>query len=154
MRLAIEEAQKASREGEVPVGAIIVDGSGAIVARAHNETETRACVSSHAELLAIERASEALGRWRLSGCTLYCTLEPCPMCMGAIQLARIDRLVYGAPDLRLGALGSFVNLTEKKHPFHTVICEGGVLEEESAQLMRAFFKTRRLGIRHVGLGVS
>lgn len=143
MRFALDEARKAFALGEVPVGAIVVDSNKNIIAKAHNETETRASVCSHAELLVIERASKNLNRWRLSGCTLYCTLEPCPMCLGAIQLARIDRLVYGARDLRLGALGSFVDLTEKKHPFHRLSCEGGVLEEEAAQLMREFFQKRR-----------
>jgi len=143
MRIALSEAKKAYEMKEVPVGAVLVDSNKNIIAKAHNETETRACICSHAEILVIERASKSLNRWRLNGCTLYCTLEPCPMCMGAIQLARIDRLIYAAPDLRLGALGSFIDLREKKHPFHTVQCEGGLLQKESAQLMREFFKERR-----------
>lgn len=143
MQLALEEAKKAFAIGEVPVGAIVVDSNKNIIAKAHNETEGKVCIAAHAELLAIERASKTLNSWRLSGCMLYCTLEPCPMCMGAIQLARLDRLVFAAPDLRLGALGSFIDLTEKKHPFHTVVCQGGILSEDSAQLMRAFFQKRR-----------
>ncbi len=143
MRQAFEEAKKAYAMGEVPVGAVIVDSNQKIIAKAHNETESAACISAHAEMLAIERASQSLNAWRLSGCTLYCTLEPCPMCMGAIQLARIERLVYAASDLRLGALGSFIDLTEKKHPFHTVICERGILNDASAALMRDFFQKRR-----------
>lgn len=154
MRAALEEAKKAYSRGEVPVGAVVVDASKNIISYAHNETESIHLATAHAEMLAIERASKKLKRWRLTGCTLYTTLEPCPMCMGALQLSRIDRVVFAAPDLRLGALGSFVDLSEKKHPFHNIECEGGVLSDESAALMRAFFKERRSSACNMGLGVS
>lgn len=143
MALALEEAKKGFEADEVPVGALIVDQNQNLIASAHNETERQESVLAHAELLAIRRASEKLGNWRLSGCTLYCTLEPCVMCMGAIQLSRIERLVCGAPDKRLGGLGSFIDLTEKKHPFHTVCCERGILSEPSAELLKKFFRDRR-----------
>lgn len=143
MAQALEQARKAYDSAEVPVGAIIISASGEVIAAAHNQTEKERLVTAHAEILCIELASKKLGNWRLSGCTLYSTLEPCPMCLGAMQLARIERLVWAAPDLRLGACGTFIDLTNKKHPFHTIRCEGGVLAEEASELMRSFFQQRR-----------
>jgi tRNA(Arg) A34 adenosine deaminase TadA len=105
MRIALDEARIAADEGEVPIGAAIVC-DGAVIARAHNRRENDRDPTAHAELLAIRAAAERLGRWRLSGCTVYVTLEPCPMCAGAMHQARIDRLVYGAPDPKAGAVGT------------------------------------------------
>lgn len=142
MKKALLEAEKAKNLGEVPVGAVaVIDGE--IIASAHNLVEEEGVATRHAEMLCIERAAKILGDWRLSEVTLYTTLEPCAMCFGAIMLARIKKVVYGAPDLRHGACGSWVNLLEKKHPTHTLDVEGGVLEEEAASLMQNFFQKRR-----------
>lgn len=137
MREALKEAEKALRQGEIPVGAVIVQ-NGEIIARAHNLCETEKSATAHAELLAIQAASRALGRWRLSDCTLYVTLEPCPMCTGAAINARIGRIVYAAKDARAGACGSLLDLPIyplESHP----ICESGILQQESLSLLRSFF---------------
>ena len=141
MKIALEEAEKAFECSEVPVGAVIVRGN-EIVATAHNLRETDRLATAHAELIAIERACHALGGWRLSGCTLYVTLEPCPMCAGAIVNSRIDRVVYGAPDSAAGCLGSVIDFNS--YPFnHAFEVEGGVLENECASMLRAFFENKR-----------
>lgn len=142
MRQALQEAERAAEEGEVPVGAIAVMGD-EVVARAHNRVEREGLATCHAEMICIERASQAIGDWRLCEVTLYVTLEPCSMCLGAMFLSRIKKLVYGAPDVRHGACGSWVNLLEKKHPTHMLEVEGGVLAEEAAGLMKEFFRKRR-----------
>lgn len=142
MRHALEEAEEAARKGEVPVGAVVARGD-EILATAHNERETAGDPSAHAELLALRRAAERLGGWRLSGCTLYATLEPCPMCAGALHAARIGRLVYAAPDPKAGAAGTLYDIPSDKRLNHTFPTERGVLEAESAALLRAFFKERR-----------
>lgn len=142
MKHALLEAEKAKVLGEVPVGAVAVF-EGEIIARAHNLVEGEKMGTRHAEMVCIERAAKILGDWRLCGVTLYVTLEPCAMCFGAIMLSRIKKVVYGAPDLRHGACGSWVNLLEKKHPTHTLEVEGGVLEKEAATLMQNFFQKRR-----------
>ena len=137
MREALKEAEKALRQGEIPVGAVIVQ-NGEIIARAHNLCETEKSAIAHAELLAIQAASRALGRWRLSDCTLYVTLEPCPMCTGAAINARIGRIVYAAKDARAGACGSLLDLPTyplESHP----ICESGILQQESLSFLRSFF---------------
>lgn len=139
MQEAILEAQKA--ENEVPVGAIIVK-DGRIIARAHNERETAGPLA-HAEMLAIQRAYQALGERRLHGCTLYVTLEPCPMCAGAIIMAELDRCVFGAYDEKQGCCGSVYTLPEDPAFYHGTSCLGGVLAEECAQLLKEFFQTRR-----------
>lgn len=137
MREALKEAEKALRQGEIPVGAVIVQ-NGEIIARAHNLCEMERSATAHAELLAIQAASRALGRWRLSDCTLYVTLEPCPMCTGAAINARIGRIVYAAKDARAGACGSLVDLPTYSLESHP-ICESGLLQQESLSLLRSFF---------------
>lgn len=142
MREALKCAGQAYGLKEVPVGAVLVLG-GRIIARAYNTVEMDGDATSHAEIKAIRAGSVALGGWRLQDCTLYTTLEPCSMCAGAMFLSRVCRVVYGAPDLRHGACGTFVDLFEKRHPIHQVLVEGGVLQEECAAIMRQFFKERR-----------
>jgi tRNA(adenine34) deaminase len=138
MRLALEEAAAAGNEGEVPIGAVVVC-DGAVVARAHNRRENDRDPTAHAELLAIRAAADALGRWRLSDCTVYVTLEPCPMCAGAMHQARIARLVYGAPDPKAGAVGTLYDLSDDERLNHRFDVTTGVLAEESAALLRSFF---------------
>ena len=141
MRIALEEAAIAASEGEIPVGAVVARG-GEILARTHNLCETRGLASEHAEMLAIREASERLGSWRLSDCTLYVTLEPCPMCAGCAIHARVGRIVFGARDPRAGACGSVVNLPS--YPLESKpICEGGLYAEESLALLRSFFAKKR-----------
>jgi len=142
MALALEEARQAAREGEIPVGAVLVK-DGQVVARAHNRREQDHDATAHAELLAIRQACEKLGRWRLTDCTLYVTLEPCPMCAGAIWNARIGRLVYGAWDSAAGACGSQFNLPVHSSLNHRTEVTAGVLENESREILRDFLKARR-----------
>ena len=147
MKEALFEAKCAYEKGEVPVGAVITYGN-KIIARGHNQTESLADPTAHAEILAIRAAAEVVGNWRLLDCTLYVTLEPCSMCAGAIFLARIPRLIWGAPDVRHGANGSFVDLFSENHPTHAVDVEGGLLADESANLLKNFFKERRSDTRN------
>lgn len=142
MRLALDEAERAAALDEVPVGAVVVR-RGAIVAKAHNTRETGKCALDHAELLAIRDACRAAGGWRLNDTTLYVTLEPCPMCAGAILNARIDRVVIGARDPRAGAFGSLFNLNDLALNHKSEIVEG-VLADESAALLSSFFKRKRV----------
>ncbi len=141
MRVALEEARLAAEADEVPIGAVIVRG-GEIIARARNARESSRIATHHAELVAIERACEAVGGWRIPDATLYVTLEPCPMCAGAIINARIDRVVFGAYDKRFGALGSLINLNSLgfNHTFELV---GGVLNDEAAGLLSDYFRKKR-----------
>mmetsp|Transcript_5225 Transcript_5225/g.7228 ORF Transcript_5225/g.7228 Transcript_5225/m.7228 type:complete len:225 (-) Transcript_5225:178-852(-) len=143
MRLALRHAEWALKKREVPVGAVIVDDNGEVIATARNSVEKNQDATAHAEIQCLKTASEVIGNWRLNGCTLYCTLEPCVMCLGAIQNFRIKRIVYAAPDIRMGALGSYINLLDHKHPFHQLEVTGGVLEEESSNLLKQFFRERR-----------
>jgi len=142
MRQALEEARLALQEGEMPVGCVIARG-GEIIARGHNEREQTNDPTAHAEIVAMRRAAQALGSWRLEGCTLCVTLEPCPMCAGAISQARLERLVYGAADEKYGCAGSVYRIPEDPAFNHFCICDGGVLEDECAQLVRGFFASRR-----------
>ena len=142
MRLAINEAKKAYEIGEIPVGAVIVY-EGKVIASSHNCTEGNALATSHAELLAIEMASKSLGRWRLTGCTMYVTLEPCAMCAGALVASRIDRLVFGAYDPKGGACGSLMNICQDERLNHRLDVIGGVLQDECSLLLKAFFKELR-----------
>lgn len=142
MRLALEEAAAAEALGEVPVGAVIVR-EGELVARGHNLTHTLQDPSAHAEMVAIRIAAQVIGHWRLLGCTLYVTLEPCAMCSGGIVLARIPRLVYAAPDPKAGMAGSLQNLVQYPRLNHRVELTAGVLADEAGDLLRAFFRARR-----------
>ena len=142
MRKALDQARLAGRNGEVPVGAVIVGPEGTTV-EAHNRTRSFADPTGHAELLAIRRAAEAAGDWRLTGHTLYVTLEPCAMCAGAIVLARIDRLVFGAADPKAGMCGSLGNLVQDERLNHRVELASGVLAEDAGRLLTEFFRERR-----------
>ncbi len=142
MREALIEAQKAYDKDEVPVGAVIVY-NGKIIARAHNLVETKQDPTAHAEMLCMAEAASFLGNWRLLHATLYCTLEPCIMCAGAMISSRLPFLVWGAPDVRQGAHGSWVNILDASHPIHRVSCSSGVCAEESSYLMKRFFKEKR-----------
>lgn len=142
MRVALEEAAAAEALGEVPVGAVVVRG-GEVVARGHNLTHTLQDPTAHAEVVAIRRAAEATGHWRLLDCTLYVTLEPCTMCSGAIVLSRLPRLVYGAPDPKAGMCGSLENLVQDPRLNHRVERVPGVLAEECGEVLRDFFRRRR-----------
>lgn len=141
MREAMSLAALAEQIDEVPVGALIVR-DGEVIARAYNTREHSKCATHHAEILAIEEACRVLGGWRLPGCTLYVTMEPCAMCAGAIINSRIPRVVYGAPDLRFGAFGSLINLAELPLN-HKPEIVGGVLGEENIEILRAYFKKKR-----------
>ncbi|MBN1163429.1 MAG: nucleoside deaminase [Candidatus Krumholzibacteriota bacterium] len=138
MREALGEAEKALERGEVPVGAVIVR-EGEIIGRAHNEVEIRSLAAAHAEMLALERASRTVGDWRLEGCTIYVTVEPCHMCLGALYLSRVQRLVYGARQPRSGACGSIGDLHRSGLYGHEMEVTGGVLEERSTGLLKEFF---------------
>jgi tRNA(adenine34) deaminase len=142
MSLALQEAELAAELGEVPIGAVIVC-EGAVVARAHNLRETTHDPTGHAELIAIREAAQRLGRWRLSDCTVYVTLEPCPMCAGAMHQARIERLVYGAIDPKAGAVGTLYDLSSDERLNHRFTYTAGVLAQESAALLKAFFQQLR-----------
>ena len=142
MRRALALAAEAAAEGEVPVGCVIVDGAGAVVAEGRNRREAERTVTGHAELEALDAACRARGDWRLDDCTAFVTLEPCPMCAGAMINARLGRLVYGAREPRFGSAASVLNLFEERYPSRTAIL-GGVLAEESAALLSAFFEKRR-----------
>jgi tRNA(adenine34) deaminase len=144
MALAIERAREAESHGDVPIGAVVARG-GDVLASAGNERELRADPTAHAEVLAIRAAAEALGGWRLPDTTLYVTLEPCAMCAGAIVLARIPSVVFGAPDSKAGAAGSVLDLLAEPALNHRPEVTGGVLEAECAALLRSFFAARRSG---------
>jgi tRNA(adenine34) deaminase len=142
MQLALDQARISFERGEVPVGAVLLlDGE--LIASAHNEVEALQDASAHAEMLCLRRSTQKLKSWRLLGATLYCTLEPCTMCAGAMILHRLKRVVWGAPDVRQGAHGSWVDLHKANHPIHTLEVERGILAEESAQLLKSFFQMRR-----------
>lgn len=142
MARALELARAGGLRGEVPVGAVIVQG-GMVLAESHNRTADRRDPTAHAELVAIRAAARRLGDWRLTGCTLYVTLEPCAQCAGAIVLARIPRLVFGAHDPKAGMAGSLGNLVQDPRLNHRADLLGGVLAEESSSLLRSFFRARR-----------
>src|SRR5438552_18267652 len=142
MAIALGEAQEAAAAGEVPVGAVVIVDE-EVVARRHNERETPPDPTAHAELLAIRDAATKLGRWRLSDATVVVTLEPCPMCAGALVAARVGRLVFGAPDPRAGACGSLYNLCADPRLNHEVAVTPGVMADEAARLLEQFFSERR-----------
>ena len=142
MQIALEQARMGYEKGEVPVGAVLLV-NGQVIASAHNEVERLNDASAHAEMLCLKRAAEKLGNWRLSGAVLVSSLEPCVMCAGAMILHRIKKIIWGAPDLRHGAHGSWIDLTSLKHPIHNLEVVSGVLQEEAAEWMRKFFRERR-----------
>lgn len=142
MWLALEQAQKAADLGEVPVGAIAVK-EGHIIGRGFNQKESTQDPTAHAEIIALRQAAETVNNWRLLGVTLYCTLEPCPMCAGAMFQARLPRLVYGAKDTRFGADGSVVNIVREVNFNHRLSVTSGVLEAEAMVLLQTFFQVLR-----------
>jgi len=142
MREALKEAAAAYEEDEVPVGAVIVHG-GRIIARAHNQRETLKDPTAHAEMIAITQASAALQNWRLTGATIYVTLEPCAMCAGALVLARIDRLVFGPHDPKAGACGTLLNIVQDPRLNHQIEVVPGVMTDECASLLSSFFAGKR-----------
>jgi tRNA(adenine34) deaminase len=143
MRAALDEAEVALVAGDAPVGAIVVDAGGAILGRGHNRRENTGDATAHAEVLAIRAASAAQGHWRLLGCTLVVTLEPCTMCAGAAVLARVDRVVYGAADPKAGAVGSLWDVVRDRRLNHRPEVVAGVLADESAALLQTFFERHR-----------
>ncbi len=142
MDRALAEARLAQAHDDVPVGAVVVQG-GRVVAQAHNRREVDADPTAHAEILALRAAAQALGSWRLDGCSLYVTLEPCTMCAGAVVLARLPELVYGAVDPKAGAAGSLFDLVREPRLNHRVQVVTGVLAEECGAVLRTFFQSRR-----------
>ncbi|MDN3297474.1 tRNA adenosine(34) deaminase TadA [Streptomyces ficellus] len=142
MRLAMEEAERAARAGDVPVGAVVLSADGTVLATGHNEREATGDPTAHAEVLALRRAAAALGEWRLTGCTLIVTLEPCVMCAGALVQSRVDRVVFGALDEKAGAVGSLWDLVRDRRLNHRPEVVHGVLAEECAALLTRFFRDR------------
>lgn len=142
MRHALEEAREAYKRGEIPVGAIVVH-NGKIIARAHNEKESYQDATAHAEMLALQRAARHLGHWRLNESVLYCTLEPCVMCAGAMVNVRLGHLVYGVTDPKAGSAGSIYDIVRSPALNHQVVVEGGVLKEECSELLKRFFASLR-----------
>jgi tRNA(adenine34) deaminase len=142
MRLALEEARACLGWGDVPVGAVVARGTD-VLGRAGNERERRGDPTAHAEILALRQASEQLGTWRLDGCSIYVTLEPCAMCAGAMVLGRLDRLVYGAADPKAGFAGSLGDLVRDPRLNHRVEVEAGLLADEAGALLQEFFRGRR-----------
>ena len=141
MEQALELARTAAEKGEIPVGAVVVR-NGEIIGKGYNLRENKKSATAHAEVIAIEQACEQVGDWRLSGCTLYVTLEPCPMCAGAIVNSRIERVVFGAKDSAAGCCGSLINFN--CYPFnHSFEMRGGVLERECSSLLKDFFEKKR-----------
>ncbi|MEV6503453.1 tRNA adenosine(34) deaminase TadA [Streptomyces prunicolor] len=143
MRLALDEAEAAARGGDVPVGAVVLSPDGTtVLATGHNEREATGDPTAHAEVLAIRRAAAHLGEWRLSGCTLVVTLEPCTMCAGALVQSRVDRVVYGARDQKAGAAGSLFDVVRDRRLNHRPEVIEGVLADECAHLLTEFFRDR------------
>ena len=144
MRLALAEAEKAYARGEIPIGAVLVrNEDGTVVSRGHNLRESKNDATAHAEMEAIREACARLNRWRLSGLTLYVTIEPCAMCAGALVNSRIDRLVYGSTESKFGAVESIFNVVNHRLLNHRLSVSAGVLEDECRQLMKDFFRMRR-----------
>jgi tRNA(adenine34) deaminase len=144
MRAALDEARRSLEFDDVPVGAVVLDASEAVIGRGHNVRERDGDPTGHAELIALRRAAEALGEWRLAGCTLVVTLEPCTMCAGAVVLSRLDRLVFGAFDPKAGAAGSLWDVVRDRRLNHRPEVVAGVLAEDCAGLLDDFFARQRL----------
>ena len=145
MRAALDEARRAHESGDVPIGAVVLDPAGSVIGRGHNVRERDGDPTGHAELVALRRAAEATGEWRLAGCTLVVTLEPCTMCAGAAVLSRVDRLVFGAYDAKAGAVGSLWDVVRDRRLSHRPEVVGGVLADECSALLDDFFAHQRLG---------
>ena len=143
MKIALKEAEKALLEGEVPIGAVLVNDEGGIVACGHNLRETEHDATAHAEVVVIREAGKKFGEWRLKNCTLYVTVEPCPMCAGAIVMSRVARVVYGVPDSKAGAVESLFNIPGHPALNHNPLVRAGVLEDECREIMQRFFAKRR-----------
>ena len=143
MRDALTAAVEAGAAGDVPVGCVVLDPDGTVIGRGHNAREAAADPTAHAEILAIRQAADAIGGWRLSGCTLVVTLEPCTMCAGALVLARVARLVFGAYDEKAGAVGSLWDVVRDRRLNHRPDVVGGVLAEECGAMLTSFFAARR-----------
>ncbi len=143
MRAAIDAAEIAEENGDVPIGAVIVYEN-CIIARAYNQREQLADPTAHAEIIALTQAAASLENWRLHGCTIYVTLEPCPMCAGALVLARLDRLVFGCEDPKTGACGSLYNIVEDQRLNHRLNVTSGVLAEECSEQLQGFFQKKRI----------
>jgi tRNA(adenine34) deaminase len=143
MRLALDQAALAAAAGDVPVGAVVLDANGTVVGSGHNQREALGDPTAHAEIVAIRAAATATGQWRLRGCTLVVTLEPCSMCAGAAVLARLDRVVFGAYDAKAGAVGSLWDLVRDRRLNHRPEVVAGVLEAECGELLRGWFEGRR-----------
>jgi tRNA(adenine34) deaminase len=143
MRLALDEAAAAAAAGDVPVGAVVLDRSAAVVGRGHNQREALGDPTAHAEVVAVRAAAAALGQWRLAGCTLVVTLEPCAMCAGALVLARLDRVVFGAFDPKAGAVGSLWDLVRDRRLNHRPQVVAGVLEQECSVALSDWFDAKR-----------
>jgi len=144
MEIALELAREAGDDGEAPVGCVITDAGGAVIGRGRNRREKENTATSHAEIEAINDACKALGDWRLSGCSLYVTLEPCPMCAGAVIMSRIDKLFYGARDAVTGSCGSVINLFMEPYG-HAAQVTGGILADDCSALLTKFFEKLRAG---------
>ena len=142
MKLAIGQAQRAEENGDVPIGAVIVYQN-KIIAKAYNQREQLNDPTAHAEIIALTQAAEFIGNWHLNGCTMYVTLEPCPMCAGALVLGRLDRLVYGCDDPKAGACGSLYNIVQDKRLNHRLEVTTGILAEQCRQQLQQFFTRRR-----------
>lgn len=142
MKEAIKQAKKAAQKDEVPIGCVIVKDD-QIIARAYNKREMKQCSTAHAEILAIEKACKKLGSWRLEDCDLYVTLEPCPMCSGAIIQSRIRNVIFGAYDPKGGCMGSNMNINDVRGFNHYPDIEGGILQDECSRLLKEFFKAKR-----------
>lgn len=142
MRSAIQQAEIAGQNGDVPIGAVIVH-DGQVIARAYNQREQLKDPTAHAEIIALTQAAAALETWRLNDCTIYVTLEPCPMCAGALVLARLDRLVYGCDDPKTGAVKSLYNITQDERLNHRLEVTSGILADECSALLQEFFSHRR-----------
>jgi tRNA(adenine34) deaminase len=149
MRMATEAAKIAQDNGDVPIGAVIIHKD-RVIAKAYNQREQLNDPTAHAEIIALTQAAAALENWHLNGCTIYVTLEPCPMCAGALVLARIDRLVYGCADPKAGACGSLYNIVQDNRLNHRLDVTAGVLENECSQLLQDFFKLRRTENNSIG----
>jgi len=145
MRAALDEARRALDSEDVPIGAVVLDAAGEVIGRGHNVRERDGDPTGHAELVAVREAAEAVGEWRLAGCTLVVTLEPCTMCAGAIVLSRLDRLVFGAFDPKAGAVGSLWDVVRDRRLNHRPEVVPGVLRDECSALLDDFFAHQRLG---------